>query len=175
MAIYSFDGKKPRTDKGVYIHPSAEIIGDVTLGNGSFVGAGAILRGDYGTILIGENCSVEENCTIHARPGEVCTIGNWVTVGHAAIVHNAKIVHDYAILGMGSITSDYSEVGEWAVVAEGAVVKNGQVIPPETIVVGIPAREVGKIDEEFKKQWRRFKQIYVDLAATYPKRMVRIE
>ena len=175
MAQYSFDGKKPQVGVDTYIHPSAQVIGDVRLGDGTFVGAGAVLRGDYGTIIIGEKCSVEENCTIHARPDQVCTIGNWVTIGHAAVIHNAKIIHDYVVLGMGSVTSDYTDVGEWAVVAEGAVVKNSQVIPPETIVVGVPAKEVGKIDEKFKEQWRHFKQVYVDLAKTYPERMVRLD
>ena len=175
MALYSFDGIKPKIGKDAYVHPTADVIGNVTLGDGTFVGAGAVIRGDYGTIIIGDNCSVEENCTIHARPGKVCTIGNWVTIGHAAVIHNATMINDYAVLGMNSVTSDYTEIGEWAVVGEGAVVKNSQVIPPETIVVGVPAKEVGKVDEEFKKQWRRFKQVYVDLAKTYPQRMVRLD
>ncbi len=175
MAIYSFDDKRPQIGKGSYIHPTADVIGDVRLGENTFVGAGAVVRGDYGTIIVGDNCSIEENCTIHARPGEVCTLGDWVTVGHAAVIHNAKKIGDYVVLGMGSITSDYSEIGEWAVVAEGAVVRNSQKIPPETIVVGIPAREVGKIDEAFKKQWTIFKRNYVDLANTYPQRMKRID
>ena len=80
MAVYSFDDKRPQIGKGSYIHPTADVIGDVRLGENTFVGAGAVVRGDYGTIIVGDNCSIEENCTIHARPGEVCTLGDWVTV-----------------------------------------------------------------------------------------------
>ena len=175
MALYSFDGKIPVIGDKSYIHPRADVIGDVTIGAGTFVGAGAVIRGDYGTIVIGDNCSVEENCTIHARPGEVCTIGDWVTVGHAAVIHNAKMVNDYAVLGMGSIHSDSSEIGRWAVVAEGEVVRNGQVIAPETIVVGIPAKAIGTFDASFKEQWTGFKNEYVNLAATYPERLKRLD
>ncbi len=175
MALFSFDNRSPKIGKDAYIHPSAQVIGDVTLGDGTFVGAGAVIRGDYGKIIIGNNCSIEENCTLHARPGEVSTIGNWVTVGHAATIHNTKIIHDYAVIGMGAIVSDYTEVGEWAFIGEGAVVKNGQVVEPDTINVGIPAKSVRQVTEEMKKQWRHFKQVYVDLARTYPERMKRID
>jgi carbonic anhydrase/acetyltransferase-like protein (isoleucine patch superfamily) len=175
MALYSFDNRSPKVGKGAYVHPTADVIGDVTLGEGTFVGAGAVIRGDYGRIIIGTNCSVEENCTLHARPGEVSTIGDWVTVGHAAIIHNAKMIHDYAVIGMGAVVSDYAEVGEWAIVAEGAVVKNGQVIPPNTVNVGAPAKAVKEVTEEMKAQWRIFKRNYVDLARTYPERMKRLD
>ncbi|MBU0638474.1 MAG: gamma carbonic anhydrase family protein, partial [Planctomycetes bacterium] len=119
--IYTFEGKLPVVDKQAYVHPSADVLGDVSIGAGCWIGPGARLRGDYGRITIGRNTSIEDNCVIHARPGEQTTIGAWVTVGHGAIVHNATI-HDWAILGMGSVVSDWTSVGEWAVVAEGAVV-----------------------------------------------------
>lgn len=175
MALYSFDNRSPKIGRNAYVHPTADVIGDVTIGEGTFVGAGAVIRGDYGKIIIGDNCSVEENCTFHARPGEASTIGNWVTVGHAAIVHNTKMIHDYAVIGMGAIVSDYSEVGEWAIIGEGAVVKNGQAVESNTVNVGIPVKAVRQVTDEMKKQWTIFKQNYVDLARTYPERMKRID
>jgi phenylacetic acid degradation protein len=163
MSIYQFEGRKPHIGKGTFIYDSADIIGDVTIGTNCYIGPGARIRGDYGTIIIGDNTAVEENVVIHARPGKKATIGNHVTLGHAAIIHNATI-HDWAVIGMGSIVSDYAEIGEWGVVAEGAVVKNKQQIPNKAIAVGIPAKIVAETTPEYEKQWTKFKHIYSDLA-----------
>jgi carbonic anhydrase/acetyltransferase-like protein (isoleucine patch superfamily) len=166
--IYSFEGRTPVIGDGSYVHPSADVLGNVTIGSGCWIGPGARIRGDYGRIVIGDNSSVEDNCVIHARPDEQTTIGNWVTVGHGAIVHNAT-VHDWTLLGMGSIVSDWAVVGEWTAVGEGAVVVQRQEIPADSIAVGTPARVLGKkIEEAYKSKWREFKKLYVGLAARYP-------
>lgn len=176
MAVGSFGGKSPRVGEGAYIHPSADVFGDVELGRGCWIGPGARLRGDYGTIRVGDFTSVEDNCVIHARPGEVCTIGNWVTIGHGAIIHNAARIDDWAVIGMGGIVSDWATVGRWAVVGEGAVVKQRQEVPPEQIAVGVPARILEKrIDEAYKSEWTRFKETYVDLARRYPTDLRQVE
>ncbi len=168
LVVNAFEGKTPVVGEGSYVHPSADVFGDVEIGAGCWIGPGARLRGDYGRIVIGDNTSVEDNCVVHARPNEQTTIGNWVTVGHGAIVHNAT-VHDWAILGMGSIVSDWAVVGEWAVIGEGAVVRQRQDIPAGHIAVGTPARELKKpVTDEFKTQWADFKKVYVDLARRYP-------
>lgn len=166
--ISSFEGHVPQIGKGAYVHPSADVFGNVQIGGGCWVGPGARVRGDYGRIVIGECTSVEDNVVIHARPGEQTTIGNWVTLGHGAIIHNATI-HDWAVIGMGSIVSDWAVVGEWAVVAEGAVVINKQQVPGGRIAVGMPAKVIEKpVSDEYKKQWTHFKGVYVDLARRYP-------
>lgn len=166
--IHSFEGKTPEIGDGSYVHPSADVLGDVKIGSGCWIGPGARIRGDYGRVVIGDNTAVEDNCVIHARPGEQTTIGDWVTVGHGAIVHNAT-VHDYAVIGMGSIVSDWSVVGQWAIVAEGAVVRQRQEIPAGRIAVGMPAKLLEKaVVEDLKTQWKSFKAVYVDLARRYP-------
>jgi carbonic anhydrase/acetyltransferase-like protein (isoleucine patch superfamily) len=165
MSLYEFEGKRPHIGTGAFIFPSADIIGDVTLGENCYVGPGARIRADYGSIRIGKNTAVEENVVIHARPNEKTTIGDSVTIGHAAIIHNATI-HDWAVIGMGAIVSDYAEIGEWAVVAEGAVVKNNTKILEKSIAVGVPAKIVAEITSDYKKQWTEYKKIYVDLART---------
>ncbi len=165
--ISTFERETPVIGGGSYVHPSADILGNVSVGSGCWIGPGARIRGDYGRIVIGDNSAVEDNCVIHARPGEQTTIGNWVTIGHGAIVHNAT-VHDWVVLGMGSIVSDWATVGAWTAVGEGAVVTQRQEIPTDSIVVGTPARVLGrKIDEAYKAKWREFKKIYVDLATRY--------
>jgi carbonic anhydrase/acetyltransferase-like protein (isoleucine patch superfamily) len=163
MTLYEFENKKPKIGKGTFVFNSADIIGDVIIGENSYIGPGARIRGDYGSIRIGDNTAVEENVVIHARPDDITTIDNYVTLGHAAIIHNATI-HDWAVIGMGAIVSDWAEIGEWAVIAEGAVVKNRQKIPTRSIAVGVPAIIVSKISEEYRIKWTEYKKIYSDLA-----------
>lgn len=168
MAIYQFEDRIPTIGSGTYVHPSASVIGDVSIGEGCWIGPGACIRGDYGRITIGNYTSVEENTVVHARPGEQTSIGDWVTIGHAAVIHNATI-QDYAVIGMRAVVSDWANVGVWSVVAEGAVVRQSQEVPAGKIAVGVPARLLEKdVSDEYREQWTRFKEIYVDLARRYP-------
>jgi carbonic anhydrase/acetyltransferase-like protein (isoleucine patch superfamily) len=168
MAIYEFEGRIPCIGEDTYIHPTATVLGKVSIGKGCWIGPGASIRGDYGEILIGDCTSIEENCVIHARPNERTEIGNWVTIGHAAVIHNAT-VRDYAVIGMRAVVSDWAIVGVWAVVAEGAVVCQSQEVPNGKIAVGVPTRLLEKdVNDEYKAQWTHFKEIYVDLARRYP-------
>lgn len=173
MAVYSFDNYTPEIGKNSYVAESAEVIGNVRIGEGCYIGPGAVIRGDYGRIVIGNQTAVEERVVIHARPGEITTIGNRVTIGHGAIIHNCTI-EDMAVIGMGAVVSDYALIRVWGVVAEGAVVKNKTVVDSGSIFAGVPAKEVGRISEEYKELWNRFKDKYVELAATYPVRLRKI-
>jgi phenylacetic acid degradation protein len=159
MPLYRFEGKEPSLGKGTFVYPSADIIGDVTIGKNCYIGPGARIRGDYGTIRIGDHTAVEENVVIHARPDDVTVIGCHVTIGHAAIIH------DWAVIGMGAIVSDWAQLGTWAVVAEGAVVKNKQVIPERSIAVGVPAQVRSTITSDYEQLWTRYKTIYAELAS----------
>lgn len=175
MALYSFEDRVPDVGEGSYVHELATVIGDVRTGKRCFIAPGAVLRGDYGTIILGDGVSVEDNVVIHARPGEVTRIGNRVTLGHGCVIHNCEICDD-VVVGMGAVVSDYARVGRWAVVAEGAVVKNRDVIEDETIVAGVPAKPVGKVSEAYKETWSRFKGIYAELASKrYPEGLKRLD
>jgi len=175
MTLYEFEGRRPQIGKTSFIAESADIVGDVRMGERCFIGPGAKIKGDYGTIIIGDDTSIQENCVMHARPGETTTVGKNVTVGHGAIIHGPTI-NDFAVIGMGAIVSDFAVVGEWGVVAEGCVVRSKQDIPPESIAVGIPAKVIGKIDQAYKDQWMKFKKIYSDLAEKrYPEGLKKIE
>ena len=175
MPIYEFEKRKPSIGKGTFVFDSADIIGDVIIGENCYIGPGARIRGDYGSIRIGSDTAIEENVVIHARPDDVTIIGNKVTIGHSSIIHNAYI-HDWAVIGMGAIVSDWAEIEEWAVVAEGAVVKNKQKIPKKAIAVGIPAKVVSEISIDYKNKWTNYKKIYSDLARTrFPKSLKKID
>ncbi len=170
MVLYRFDGKEPKIGEGTYVSQSAEVIGNITIGEQCYIGPGAKIRGDYGNIQIGNKTSIEENCVLHARPDETCKVGNMVTVGHASILHNCT-VQDYAIIGMGAIVSDYAVVGVWSVVGEGCVVKNKQAIANRKIVVGIPAKVVGEVSKDYRKLWTSYKNLYAELALRYPQKL----
>lgn len=166
LMLYRFDGKEPNVGKDTYVSDLARVIGDVVIGAHCYIGHGAILRGDYGRIEIGDGTAVEEGCIVHAPPGGTNRIGSRVTIGHGAVVHGKRI-GDGAVVGMGAILSIWSEIGEGTIVAEGSVVKLKQVIPPKVVVAGNPAqivREVSPKDEEF---WNWGKQLYIDLAKKY--------
>ena len=137
--LYAFDGKRPKIGRDVYISDEAVAIGNVKIGDGCYVGPGAILRGDYGTIEIGSGTAVEEGVVIHAPPGQVCQIGKKVTLGHGAIVH-AKWVGDLAVIGMGAVLSLGVKVGERVIVAEGTVVTMNRKVPAGVVVAGNPAK-----------------------------------
>ena len=164
--LYAFDGRKPQVGREVYVSDQAVVIGDVKIGDGSYVGPGAILRGDYGRIEIGPGTSVEENATVHAPPERVCKIGKKVTLGHGAIIHAASI-GDLAVIGMGAVLSLRAKVGEGAIVAEGAVVKMNQKVPPGVVVAGNPATVIRNVTREDEERWKKGKQLYIDLAKKY--------
>ncbi len=172
--IYEFEGKVPEIGEGTYVHESAVVIGDVKIGKRCFIAPGSVIRGDYGTIIIGDGTAIEDNVVVHARPGETTRIGNHVTIGHGAIIHTPTI-YDWAVIGMGAIVSDFAEVGKWAAIGEGAVVKNRQIIPDESVAVGVPAKVIGMVSDDYKKQWTDFKRIYEELAERrYPEGLRRI-
>ena len=166
--LYKFDGKQPVIGKETYVSETAMVIGDVVIGDNCYVGHGAIIRGDYGRIEIGDGTAVEEGVIIHCPPKESHIIGKNVTIGHGAMVHGKRI-GDSAVIGLEASVSIWSEVGEWAIVAEGAVVKLKQVVPAMTVVAGNPARAVRKVSAEDQKMWSLGKQVYVDLAKKYLK------
>lgn len=166
--LYSFDGKKPEVGTNTYISETAVVVGDVVIGDGCYIGHGAVIRGDYGRIVIGNGTAVEEGVIIHAPPQGECKIGNKVTFGHGAIIH-AQEICDFAVIGMGAVISLFSKINTWAIIGEGAVVKMKQEIPPNVVAVGNPAQAVRNITEKDQSTWLAAKQLYIDLAAKYLK------
>jgi carbonic anhydrase/acetyltransferase-like protein (isoleucine patch superfamily) len=166
--IYAFDGRGPKIGRDVYVSDQAIVIGAVKIGNCCYVGPGAILRGDYGKIVIGSGTAVEENVVVHAPPEQACLIGRKVTLGHGAIIH-ARSIGDLVVVGMGAVLSLGSKVGERTIVAEGAVVRMGQKVPAGVVVAGNPATVIREVAPQDEERWEKGKQLYIDLAKKYLK------
>jgi carbonic anhydrase/acetyltransferase-like protein (isoleucine patch superfamily) len=173
MAFYEFEGKRPSIGPGTFVPETADVIGDVTIGNECFIGVGARLRGDYGKIVIGDRTSVQENVVIHSRDGGVTRVGSNVQLGHGCILHNAE-VKDNAVIGLGAILTDFCVVGDWAIIGEGAVVRGE--IPDGAIAVGVPAKVIGQVSDQHKEEWLYYKAKYAELARQrYPAGLKRID
>jgi carbonic anhydrase/acetyltransferase-like protein (isoleucine patch superfamily) len=166
MALYRFEEREPRVGRGSFVAESALVIGDVQIGRDAYIGHGVILRGDYGTIVVGEGTAIEEGAIVHARPDDRTVFGRFVTLGHGAMVHNAQI-KDYAVIGMRATISDYSVVGEWTIIGEMGLVKNSQQVPDNCVAVGVPVRVIGEVDKKQKEFWSYGKNLYVEMAHRY--------
>ncbi|UCE09550.1 MAG: gamma carbonic anhydrase family protein [Candidatus Thorarchaeota archaeon] len=167
MTVYEFEGRIPKIGAGTYVSSKASVIGNVTIGRECYVAPGAVVKGDYGEVRVGNGCSIQDNVIIHARPDELTTIGNDVTLGHGCIVHNATVKDD-AVIGMGAIVSDYATVGIWSLIGEGAVVRQHFEVPDGKIAVGVPAKVIADVMNHHKEELTKFKGIYRSLAARYP-------
>lgn len=164
--LYRFDGREPQSGRDTYISEHALVIGDVVIGDNCYIGHGAILRGDYGSIFIGSGTAVEEGVIIHATPDKPCRIGEKVTLGHGAIIHGVRI-GSLSVIGMGAVLSMNSEVGENTIIAEGSIVRMRQTIPGGVVAGGNPARVIREIARKDIEFWTRGKQLYIDLAKKY--------
>ncbi|MCD7749217.1 MAG: gamma carbonic anhydrase family protein [Oscillospiraceae bacterium] len=137
----SYNGKNPAIGRGCFVAETAAVIGDVTIGEDSSVWYGAAVRGDYEPITIGCRTNIQDNATIHNDMGNPVVIGDDVSVGHNAVVHGATLENG-VLVGMGAVVLDKAVVGEGSLIAAGAVVTKGTVIPPNSLVIGIPAKVV---------------------------------
>ena len=134
-------GKTPRDEGAAFVADTAVVVGDVTLKPGCTVWYGAVIRGDEGPIVIGENANVQDNAVLHCDPGHHVTLGRNVTVGHGAIVHGAE-VGEGSLIGMHATLLNGCKVGRGCIIGAGALVPEGKEIPDGTVAVGVPARVV---------------------------------
>lgn len=153
MQIYSYDGVVPVIDAEAFVHPTAVVIGDVIVGPACYVGPGAVLRGDFGRITMGQGSNVQETCVVHSFPNLEVVIAASAHIGHGAVLHGCRIGEN-AMVGMNAVVMDEAEVGANAIVAAMAFVKAGARIPAGTLAVGSPARILRDLTEE-EIAWKR--------------------
>ena len=130
----------PRVHPTAYIDDSAQVIGDVEIGEDSSVWMVAVIRGDVHRIRIGRRSNVQDGTVVHVmRDTHATTVGDEVTIGHAAVIHGCTI-EDRCLIGMGAILLNGAHVGRESIVAAGALVVEGMVVPPRSLVMGIPGK-----------------------------------
>ncbi|MDO4540703.1 MAG: gamma carbonic anhydrase family protein [Syntrophomonadaceae bacterium] len=174
MAIYEFEGHRPQIDPTAFIHPDATVIGAVTIGPECFVGAGAVIRGDYGTIAIGSRSNVQENAVLHAAPGTDMIIGNGVLIGHGAIMHGLTLA-DGALVGMGAIVSHECHLEADAMLGAGSLLPPRKTLHRRMLAVGSPAKEIRELDDKAVKSNEMGIVLYSGLAARYHQSLRRID
>jgi len=173
MAIYKYGDKVPIIGKNSYVSDSARVIGDVIIGNNVYIGHGAIIRGDYGKIEIGDGSAIEEGAILHIRPNGLLKIEDNVTVGHGAVIH-CNHIKSFAVIGLNATISFDVIIGKWVIVAEGCLVPKGKVIEDELIIAGAPYKILGKVQKKHKDFWIYAKKLYNNLAKEYPHNFIRI-
>jgi len=138
MPIYALGDRTPTIHPDAFIHPDAVIIGDVHVGANSSVWPSAVLRGDYGTVIVGERTSIQDGAIIHAVPDFPTVIGDDCVVGHLAHLEGC-VIEDRALVGSGSVVLHKARVHSGATVGAGAVVRNRMDVPANALAVGVPA------------------------------------
>ncbi|SHM81759.1 Carbonic anhydrase or acetyltransferase, isoleucine patch superfamily [Caldanaerovirga acetigignens] len=164
--IQEFNGKKPNIHKSCFIAPTADVIGDVTIGENSSVWHRAVIRGDINGIKIGANSNIQDGTVIHVTETHPVTVGDNVTVGHNAILHGCT-VKDNALIGMGAIVLDGAVIGEGALVGAGSLVPEGKEIPPYSLALGVPAKVIRELTKEQLEAIKKNAEEYVRLSKKY--------
>ena len=157
---------EPRIDGSAVISPGSHIYGDVTVGAGSFVLFGAVIRAELARIVVGKESNVQDNAVLHCDEDLPCQIGDRVTIGHSAVIHGATL-GDRSLIGIGAIVLNRSTVGEGAWIGAGSVLTEGKHIPPWTLGIGTPAAPVRDLTEEEIGQADEGVDHYLQLAALY--------
>ncbi len=168
MPSYEFEGKRPSVDRNAFVHPLAVLIGDVAIESGCYVGAGAVLRGDIGSVRIGEGSNVQENCVVHTFPDKETYLHPNCHIGHGCILHGCEICSN-VLVGMGSIVADGVKINSNCLIGAGSFVPFNTEIPQNSVVMGSPAKVVKEISCEQLEHLVEARAIYQDLARRYLK------
>jgi carbonic anhydrase/acetyltransferase-like protein (isoleucine patch superfamily) len=165
MSYYSFNGFVPVVDPSSYIHDTASIIGDVIIGKDCYVGPGAVIRGDWGRIIIEDGCNVQENCVVHMFPGKHITFESGAHIGHGAVVHGATLKAN-CLIGMNAVVMDGAVVGKNSIVGALSFVKAEEIIPDNHLYAGNPGRIIKEISADMIEWKTEGTALYQSLPAS---------
>jgi carbonic anhydrase/acetyltransferase-like protein (isoleucine patch superfamily) len=167
--IRSYQGRTPQIHTSCYVDLSAQLIGDVTLGEHSSVWMNAVLPGDVHSIRVGSNSNVQDCAVLHGQRNLYPVIvGDWVTIGHNATVHGC-VVEDMCLIGIGARVLNNSRIGEGSIIAAGSVVPENAIVPPRTLWAGVPAKLRREITDKDRDLIREYAQNYLDYVEIYRK------
>lgn len=168
--IGNFKEKRPEIHNTCFVAESADIIGDVVIGENSNVWFGTVIRGDTNKIIIGKNTNIQDNSTLHVDGAASLNIGDNVTVGHGVILHGCSIDNS-ALIGMGSIVLNNAKIGEYTIIGAGSLVTEGKEIPAGVLCMGSPAKIIRELTEDEKIKIRKSAEHYVELSQEYMNRL----
>jgi len=164
--IRPYRGHVAQVAASAYIDPSAQVIGEVAIGEESSVWPCVVIRGDVGLIRIGNQTNIQDNSTLHADVGIPLVIGDRVTVGHQVMLHGC-IVEDDCLIGIGAIVLNGARIGKGSVIAAGALVPEGMEVPPGSVVMGVPGKVRREVTPEEKERFEVNLQHYIEKAKIY--------
>ncbi len=159
--IYSLDDASLQTEGDHFIADTAVVIGSVRLGHEASVWWGAVLRGDFDTITVGERSNVQDNAVVHMDEGYPVTLGDQVTVGHKAVLHGCT-VGDNSLIGIGSVVLNDVVIGNDCLIGSNALITEGKVIPDRSLVLGSPGKIIRELTDEEVEEITGFSDLYVD-------------
>lgn len=157
----------PKFGENCYIEDSAQIIGDVTMGDDCSVWFNAVIRGDVNKITIGNKTNIQDGAVLHVtHKKHALSLGNGVTVGHGAILHGSTI-GDFCLIGLGAKTLDGAVVEPYSMVAAGALVRQGFTVPSKKLVAGVPAKIIRDLTDEELAFLEQSAQNYIEYMKDY--------
>jgi phenylacetic acid degradation protein len=172
--IYSFEGRVPTIDPTAFVHPAATLIGNVSVAARCYVGPGAVLRGDFGRIVMKAGSNVQDNCVAHSFPDWAVIVEEDGHVGHGAVLHGC-IVGRNALVGMKAVVMDRAVIGTDAVVAAAALVPTGFEVPARMLAAGIPAVVQRPLTDDDIRRKSAGTRLYQELAARCLRALVRCD
>jgi carbonic anhydrase/acetyltransferase-like protein (isoleucine patch superfamily) len=165
--IRSYQGITPAIPNSCYVDESAQVIGDVVLGERASVWMNAVLRGDVNSIRIGANSNVQDCSVLHGmRHKYEVNVGDWVTVGHNVTLHGCT-VEDNCLIGMGSMILNNARIGTGCIIAAGTVIPENTIVEPHSLWAGVPGKMKKKLQESDQEMIRRYAMNYLDYTETY--------
>lgn len=160
-------GRLPRVHPSVFVDDSAQIIGDVEIGEDSSIWMTVVIRGDVNHIRIGRRSNVQDGTIVHVMTGTHPTIvGDDVTIGHAAVIHGCTI-EDRCLIGMGAILLNGCHIGSGSIIAAGALVPEGTVVPPRSLMIGSPAKLTRALSDDAVAEIQQYADRYVRYRLDY--------
>jgi carbonic anhydrase/acetyltransferase-like protein (isoleucine patch superfamily) len=166
VAVYELDQISPTIPESAYVADSAQVMGNVQLGEHSSVWFGAVIRGDTEHIHIGEGSNIQDGSVLHADFGTPLTIGKRVTVGHKVMLHGCTI-GDGTLIGIGAVILNNAKIGKDCLVGAGSLVTEGKVFPDGSVIMGSPAKVVRSLSPEQIQGVHLMAQHYIDNALRY--------
>lgn len=158
---------RPKVHPTAFVHPAAEVIGDVRIGPRASIWPGSVLRADTDKIVIGEGSNIQDGAVIHCDPGVPTVIGKRVTVGHQALLHGARIADD-VLVGMGAIVMA-AKIGRLSLIGAGALVLDGKEFPANSVILGSPAKWIRKAGPKERQAILRGAENYIARAQAHQK------